>query len=190
MCKYVISNQNESALTTANSRSSPTIIERAGFVYGWDQRNIRWNRRLQLRIMGESGEALKVRCQHHGQHCRRETNTLTASTHLPRSWGESFLHSRRTLGCLHVLFAVPADTRRPKNRTRTIARKEPIRGGDGEQWKSRKERGCVCPPFIPLVKNWCWNQTSFVDGTKGNENEKQKNNCSCFSYQGRPRVIP
>jgi hypothetical protein len=66
ICKYTMSRQNESILMNGELRSSPTVIERTGFVYGRDQRNIRWNRRLQPGIMGEGGKALKVRGQHHG----------------------------------------------------------------------------------------------------------------------------
>ena len=109
-----------------NLRSSLTVIEGAGLIDRWDQRNVRWNGRLHPRIVGESSKALKARGQHCGQHCDGEANTLTALIHSLRSWDESFLHSRRTLGFRHVLLMAAADTRWQKSRTGTMPRKERI----------------------------------------------------------------
>jgi hypothetical protein len=177
---------NESALTTANLRSTHTVVERAGFVYGWDLRNVRWNRRLQPGIVGEGGKTLKVRGQHHEQHCGRETDTLTALIHSSRSWSESFLHSRRTLGFLHVFLAKAVDTRRPKSRTRTRPRKEPICGGDGEWWRSREGRGCACSRFINVATT-SRHQKSLVGGTNRRETGTGRiGKSSRFNDQGRP----
>jgi hypothetical protein len=66
--------------------------------------------------MGERTEVLRVDGQRVGEQESRELSTLTARIHSDRSSDERVLHSRRTLGLLHVLLllATVADSRREK----------------------------------------------------------------------------
>ena len=91
----------------------------------------------------------KVSTRERRRNC--ESSTFTAVIHAVRSSSESFLHSRRTLGLVHVPFAgAPAkaeETKMERRRRRVRPRKEAMMSSGRTVRKDRA--GCM--PFIRFV---------------------------------------